>query len=338
LYLQARQIVATANQFEMDKARQLLEEALQIDPGYIDAVLSLSLAHWNLARLAARDGKLQEEAAHGSRYEELLNSAIEADPDNPTANALMGWRSLLGDSGPSNAVRYFTAALDADPRNADALGGALAIFVSLGNLDLAVRVGAYQVRREPLDYWAHASLADALLRQGDTEAAINQFRAANKVSPDAEGARWKLGVALLIKGDAEAALVQFEQEDPKHTYGLQGKVMAYFDLGRIKEHEAALAELERLAPADWPYGFARAYAWLGNADSAFHYLELTRQQGPGTLQGESTNPIFSKIRGDPRWLPFLESIGQTPEQLSRISFSPRLPPELLVPGAMNVNN
>jgi tetratricopeptide (TPR) repeat protein len=228
-------------------------------------------------------------------------------------------------------ARHFTVALDSDPRNADALGAARALFVVLGDFDLAVRVGEYQVRREPLDYWAHANLADALLKRGDIERAIAQFRAANLVSPDAEAARWKLGLAPLINGDAEAALEQFEQEDPKHTYGLQGKTMAYFDLGRFEEHQAAMAELERVAAGDWAYGLARAHAWLGNADSAFQYLELTRQQDPGTLQGDMTNPIFSKIKGDPRWLPFVESVGQTPEQLKQVSFRPRLPPELLVP-------
>jgi TolB-like protein/Tfp pilus assembly protein PilF len=331
LYLQARQIVATANQFEMHKARQLLEEALQIDPGYIDAMLSLSVTHWYLASLAARDGDLLEANEHTARNEELLNKAIEADPDNATGNALMGWRAVFTNSDLTVVARYFVIALDADQRNADALGGARALFVMLGKLDLAVRVGEYQVLREPLDYWAHANLADALLKRGDTQRAIAQFRAANLVSPDAEAARWKLGVALLISGDTEAAQEQFEQEDPKHWYGLQGKTLAFFDLGRIEEHEAALAELERLASSEWPYGLARAHAWLGNADSAFHYLELTRQQDQRALQGDMTHPIYSKIKADPRWLPFLESVGQTPEQLKQFSFSPRLPPELLVP-------
>jgi adenylate cyclase len=331
LYLQARQIVATANQFEMHKARQLLEEALTIDPGYIDAMLSLSVVHWYLRGLAARDGNREEENTQVEKFDELLSEAMSADPDNATGNALMGWRAMFAGADLAVVARHFTVALDSDPRNADALGAARALFVVLGDFDLAVRVGEYQVRREPLDYWAHANLADALLKRGDIERAIAQFRAANLVSPDAEAARWKLGLALLINGDAEAALEQFEQEDPKHTYGLQGKTMAYFDLGRFEEHQAAMAELERVAAGDWAYGLARAHAWLGNADSAFQYLELTRQQDPGTLQGDMRNPIFSKIKGDPRWLPFVESVGQTPEQLKQVSFRPRLPPELLVP-------
>ena len=37
------------------------------------------------------------------------------------------------------------------------------------------------------------------------------------------------------------------------------------------------------------------------------------------------NPLFGNIQGDPRWLPFLESIGRSPEQLAAIKFEVTLP-------------
>jgi hypothetical protein len=36
------------------------------------------------------------------------------------------------------------------------------------------------------------------------------------------------------------------------------------------------------------------------------------------------------MHDDPRWLPFLRSVGQAPEQLAEIKFNPRLPYELSV--------
>ena len=35
--------------------------------------------------------------------------------------------------------------------------------------------------------------------------------------------------------------------------------------------------------------------------------------------------LFASIDGDPRWLPFLESIGRSPEQLAAIEFNVTLP-------------
>ena len=36
-------------------------------------------------------------------------------------------------------------------------------------------------------------------------------------------------------------------------------------------------------------------------------------------------PMFANIHSDPRWLPFLESIGKSPEQLAAIEFEVTLP-------------
>jgi len=35
-------------------------------------------------------------------------------------------------------------------------------------------------------------------------------------------------------------------------------------------------------------------------------------------------PLFDSLRSDPRWLPFLESIGKAPDQLAAIAFEVRL--------------
>lgn len=38
-----------------------------------------------------------------------------------------------------------------------------------------------------------------------------------------------------------------------------------------------------------------------------------------------TEVLFTNVHDDPRWLPFLESIGKSPEQLAAIEFEVRLP-------------
>jgi hypothetical protein len=45
---------------------------------------------------------------------------------------------------------------------------------------------------------------------------------------------------------------------------------------------------------------------------------------PG-LTGIPADPLLANIRSDPRWLPFVESIGKAPEQLAAIDFKVRLP-------------
>ena len=45
---------------------------------------------------------------------------------------------------------------------------------------------------------------------------------------------------------------------------------------------------------------------------------------PGLME-VVVHPLFANIFFDPRWMPFLESIGMSPEQLDAIEFNVKLP-------------
>jgi len=43
------------------------------------------------------------------------------------------------------------------------------------------------------------------------------------------------------------------------------------------------------------------------------------------LSDIAQEPLFANLHDDPRWLPFLESIGKSPAQLAAIEFKVRVP-------------
>jgi hypothetical protein len=43
------------------------------------------------------------------------------------------------------------------------------------------------------------------------------------------------------------------------------------------------------------------------------------------LGGVGSHPLLAKLHDDPRWLPFLELVGQAPMQLADIAFDVELP-------------
>ena len=66
-------------------------------------------------------------------------------------------------------------------------------------------------------------------------------------------------------------------------------------------------------------------AYRGEADRSFEWLDkAVRYKDPGLSQ-IPTEIEFSSIQTDPRWLPFLESIGKSPAQLNAIQFKFALP-------------
>ena len=170
--------------------------------------------------------------------------------------------------------------------------------------------------------------------------ALRHLETAATLSPKTESVNWRLGLARLVAGDPEGALADFEREPPS-VYRLQGMTMALHDLGRKDESASVLQELvdrenenyadkikEKPVFVPWPFGFARAHAWMGNADEAFRYLKHTAESNDGALEGLAKHPLFTKLHDDPRWLPFLRSAGQALEQLAEIEFNPRLPDDL----------
>ena len=66
-------------------------------------------------------------------------------------------------------------------------------------------------------------------------------------------------------------------------------------------------------------------AFRGEADRAFEWLDKAVEQNNPGLGAIAVTKLFAKIHGDPRWLPFLESVGYSPEQLAAIEFEVRLP-------------
>ena len=317
LFLQARQINHMQREDENPKAAALLKRALEISPDYIDA-------------LVLQYG-IQDD---GPQAEETLDKILTLDPDNPQIKSDMAWIRWVQHDDLAGAARLLEEAADTNPYDPIVLFGSARFAARIGKTDLAVRLGEYIAARDPLFFWAQLNLADDYFRAGRIEDALRQFETALSINENAGAVRWKYGLAMLMAGNPEDSLAEFERDgDP--LYRLHGRVLAYHDLGKDEESAAALRELteleRKLAESrkgdwDWPYGLARAHAWIGNSDEAFRHLEATAEYFPGHLSDIATNPLFQRIQDDPRWLAFLTSNGLAPEQLPAIKFNVE-PPE-----------
>jgi adenylate cyclase len=313
LYLKARQIVSLELAEEFPKAEAMLQEALDIDPTYVDALNELSVIYYTQRRLSRSETKNEELVG---LIEELQVRVLALDPDNPTSKSFLAWQT----SDMVAAARLFEEAAAIDPTNQIALLGSADLAASIGKTELAIRISEYLVARDPLFFWAHLNLAGYYFQDGRIEDALRRYKIAVGLNPIAGAVRWKTGLAKLVSGDPVGALAEFEIEEGS-IYRLHGLALAYHDLGREEESAAAFLKLVESEGEVWPYGLARAYAWVGDVDEAFRYLQLTGEK----VGGAATNPLFQKLQDDPRWLPFLRSVGQAPEQLVAIEFNVRPP-------------
>ncbi|MBT8132716.1 MAG: hypothetical protein KJO35_10635, partial [Gammaproteobacteria bacterium] len=71
---------------------------------------------------------------------------------------------------------------------------------------------------------------------------------------------------------------------------------------------------------EWGFSVAYVLAFRGENDRAFEWLERARANNDSGLSEIASEPAFESIKSDPRWLPFLESIGKAPKQLAAVEF------------------
>ena len=161
-------------------------------------------------------------------------------------------------------------------------------------------------------------------RARDYDGAIASERTALALSPQYSGAHNIISFGLLAKDDVAGAVAEALAE-PSETWRAIGAAVVYYAAGRKAESDAALSVVVAKLEKDASYNIAYNYALRGEADKAFEWLDKAVQYQDGGLSEIVYEPLFDKIRGDSRWLPFLRKIGRAPEQLAKVEFKVTLP-------------
>ena len=89
------------------------------------------------------------------------------------------------------------------------------------------------------------------------------------IAPNSDRARFNLGELELLENQPERALADYRQTRIE-GFSLAGQAKAEYSLGHA---EASQRILKQLLAVDDAYGTARVYAWFGDKDQAFEWLE-----------------------------------------------------------------
>jgi Tfp pilus assembly protein PilF len=319
LLMQARHFVRQGTDEGMEQALASYRQVLSIDPGY--AAAWAGLAHMYLLQ-AQGDGPRRNEAYVLAR--EAVGKALALDPDCADAHRVLGNMTLAERHDLAMAARHFTRALALDPASSDILRNAAFLARNLGRYEEAIAIGKYAIARDPVSSLAHVTLGLVYEGAGYYDVAIESMRTALRLSPGRAGVHAEIGYSLLLKGEKEVALAEMKLE-PDESSRLCGLAIAQYALGQRAESDAALRELTDKHGQDDPYGIAWVYAFRGEADPAFEWLEKTIQSRAPGLFGMVGNRLLDNLHDDPRWLPFLRKVGMAPEQLKAIQFDVTLP-------------
>ena len=319
LFLQARYLRLQDNPEAYVKALHLYQESLAIDPDYppaLEGLAEMYVYHGLFGLLPVG------EASRLAR--QTIDRAIAIDPDFAVGVAGLGWIAILYDHDMAAAARHFERALMLDPTDLDIIDGVAYVAEAIGRLDTALAFREYAVARDPAGPVGHFDLGLIYLKLGRPDDAATNVRTALALHPEHFGAWAVLGLALLVKGETQAAVEAIEQETIE-MYRLSGLAFAHYELGQQDESDKFLAELIEKHAKKASTEVASVFAWRGDNDNAFKWLEKALENDETALSNVASHYTFRNLHDDPRWQPFLAKLGQSDTQLAAIKFDVQLP-------------
>jgi tetratricopeptide (TPR) repeat protein len=141
---------------------------------------------------------------------------------------------------------------------------------------------------------------------------VEAVHRALEIQPGDSYSTYWLAVIQLTGGQAAEALETFRKVD-LGGFRLTGIAMAECTLHQGSESQRAFNEAIAKTANGSAYQIAEAYAWCGEKDQAFQWLERAYRQHDTGLSEITWGPLLASLRGDPRFTALLRKIN-FPEQ------------------------
>jgi tetratricopeptide (TPR) repeat protein len=170
------------------------------------------------------------------------------------------------------------------------------------------------IGREPLFFPARMNLADLLRERGDTAQAIRELDKILEVDPQNQYAVLYKARVYMDAGELTKARLVLERARPEDRRGYQFRSVRALLLALEGKAEEARKEMDSevlkyvaLNP-NVTLVAAEFYSVLGESDLAFEWLERAIRNGDERDEWFSRDPMFAKLRMDPRFAQVLKSI------------------------------
>jgi Flp pilus assembly protein TadD len=286
---------------------------VELDPSFALAWAGLAQTHVWYCGYSSAIGRTGFDD-HLALAREAAARALAIEPNLPEALLARAMIQLNFDfdwNGAAETVRSALALAPADPALVTAAG---TLALARGDTTRAIELYRQAVALDPVNPSPRALLASILGATGRFAEARAEYAREIELNPAAPWSHAGLGVAFLVKGKFEEAAVA-AQDDAAEWARLLVVAMARWSQKRIPEADAALARLTEGFADVAAYNIAEVYAYRGDKDRAFEWLERARRQRDGGLGFLLCDPLLANLRGDPRWNGFVRTMGLADDQL-----------------------
>ena len=303
LYLQGRYFIDRMTRADLARSVDYFLQAIALDPDFALGWAGLSQAY------SIQAGYGWAPVTEGyERARDAAKRALSIAPDLPEGHVCLGRVLESYDWNWKAANDEYQRAFQLAPGNADvlrAVAGMTRIFIGP---DAGVDLLRQATTLDPLSSSAHRMLGLRCFLAGRLDEATAALKTSLDLNPKAGLVHCFLCATSLAQGRAVEALALAERE-ALPDFRLVGTALAQHTLGHKEASDAAIAQLIERHGNEAAYQIAETYAWRGEPDRVFEWLERAYTQRDPGLSMTSSDPFFRPVHSDPRWLPFLKKMG-----------------------------
>jgi TolB-like protein/Flp pilus assembly protein TadD len=302
-YLLGRQFLTRFNGIDSARAAQAFRRATVLDPAYASAWAGLADATYWVADVDDTSAAMESDRREARA---AADKAVAFQPDLAYGYLVRGRIRSALESDFIGGGTDMKRALALEPESPEALMDYAAdVLTPTGRLEEAVAMLRKATDADPLNARQWTFLGSALAFQGNLIGAREALNRSLEISPEQTYTPSVLAITFLLDGRPAQAL-QISQRSIDEVFRLHGAAMAHYDLGHTKESEQLLAQLIAKYAFGAAYQIAEAYAWRGDKDHAFEWLERARVQHDAGMSYVKVDPLLRKIKGDSRYSALLQ--------------------------------
>ena len=303
VYLQGHFYFVRRNLDDYRRAIAFYDEAIQLDPNYALAYAERSEA-WTW--IADQNGEHQRETwAIAARDAE---KAVAINPQLSEAHSALGWVRFFAEWKFDEGLAELRRARELAPGNATANHLLASVLIFLGRFSESEMLARRAIELDPLSFQATVNLARILVYEKRYDEAMTVAGQAAELQPTAASShRWQT-IICVLRGDGKNALREAQLE-PNEAYRDFALALAQAERGDQAAADAALAGLIAKDKHIAAYQIAQVYAWRGEIDKAFEWLQTSYDtHDTGTLS-LLIDPLLKGLHSDPRYRALLAKTG-----------------------------
>jgi TolB-like protein/DNA-binding winged helix-turn-helix (wHTH) protein/Flp pilus assembly protein TadD len=300
-YLQANYFLGKGlGKQDVDRTLAYADTAIKLDDKFAPAWALRASVENMMATYNLTEGTEGFRRARGD-----AERAIALDPSSASGYLALARTQIDYDWNWETADECLTKASALEPGSVDILRIRSALSMALGNSAKAIEFASQAVSLDPLRANSHLGLGQFLYTAGRYDEAHASVQRALDLNPQASFAHSILAKILLAEGKPQQALAEIENE-PSDWQASTVQALSYHALGREQESNAALGQLVAKHNLDSAYQIAEAYAFRGEDDKSFEWLDRAYKQRDPGLSDVKVDPLLRNLHHDPRYAELLK--------------------------------